>query len=246
MSATTNHLHTNLPQAVLETILTRLAALFLAGAGGDTATARQAAAQMLAAYHPETEEELCLAAGIVCFGFQSLEALSQAATPDMPLTRILRLRGGAVTLSRESDKARKRLDQLQNARQYAVPAKPRPESAVPKSAQLESAQPESAQPESAQPESPQPESAAQPQPKVANTLDLIQDTARIAEAAKASGLTWAQSHEKRQQDERIAASLKRAEARIAAQANPNTIGATPGHHSPIPAAQSPNPGAILR
>ncbi|WP_428538908.1 hypothetical protein [Rhodopila sp.] len=220
-SATTNRLHTNLPQAVLETILTRLAALFLAGAGGDPTAARHAAAQMLAAYHPETEDELYLAASVVSFGFQSLEALSQAATPDMPLTRILRLRGGAVTLSRESDKARKRLDQLRNARQQAVPAEPRPEPT----------QPELAPPEPAQPE-----------PKVAKALDLIQDTAQIAEAAKTSGLTWAQSHEKRQQDERIAASLKRAEARIAAQANATTL----GHHSPVPAAQSSSPGNCLR
>jgi hypothetical protein len=42
-----------LPGAILETIVTRLAALFLAGAAGDMTTARQAAAQMLSAYHSE-------------------------------------------------------------------------------------------------------------------------------------------------------------------------------------------------
>jgi hypothetical protein len=46
-----------LPGAILETIVTRLAALFLAGAAGDMTAARQAAAQMLSAYHSETEVE---------------------------------------------------------------------------------------------------------------------------------------------------------------------------------------------
>src|ERR1700759_1710292 len=79
---------------------------------------------MLAAYDPQTEDELRLAANIVCFSFQALEALGQAATPDMPLAKILRLRGGAVSLSRESHKAQRRLDQLQKARRQGIPAQP--------------------------------------------------------------------------------------------------------------------------
>jgi hypothetical protein len=150
---------------------------------------------------------LCLAASIVSFSFQSLEALSQAATPDMSLTRILRLRGSAVTLSRESDKARRRLDQLQNARQQGAAAETQPAS-------------------------------AQPEPKIEKALDLIQDTAELADAAQASGQTWTQAYENRQRDQRIAASLQRAEARAAAQANAATLAAMPGHHSPSPAPQA--------
>ena len=60
-----------LPGTILETILTPLGALFLAGAAGDMTAARQAAAQMLSAYHPETEDELRLAANIVGFSFPS-------------------------------------------------------------------------------------------------------------------------------------------------------------------------------
>jgi hypothetical protein len=111
-----------LSAAILDTILGRLAMLFLSGAAGDLTTARSAAAQMLAAYHPETEDELRLAAKIVGFSFHALEALGQAASPDMPLTRILRLRGSAVSLSRESHKAQRRLDQLLNARRTGSPA----------------------------------------------------------------------------------------------------------------------------
>jgi len=87
-------------------------------------TARQAALVMLGAYHPETEDELSLAAQIVSFSFQALEALSQAAAPDLPVTRVLRLRGGAVSLSRESAKAQRRLSQLQKDRRQGTQAEP--------------------------------------------------------------------------------------------------------------------------
>src|SRR5271170_8050747 len=120
-----------LPAAVLETILTHLAALFLTGAAGDMTAAGEAAAQMLSAYHPETEDELRLAANVISFSFQALEALGQAATPDMPLTRTLRLRGSAVSLSRESHKAQRRLDKLQTARRAGIPAATQPEPAQP-------------------------------------------------------------------------------------------------------------------
>ena len=112
---------TTFPAAIVETVLIRLTALFLTGAGGDTAAARHAALQMLGAYHPQTEDELRLAANIVCFSFQALEALSQAAAPDLPLTRILRLRSGAVSLSREAVKAERRLAQLQKTQHQAIP-----------------------------------------------------------------------------------------------------------------------------
>jgi hypothetical protein len=112
------------PAVVLETILTRLSALFLIGAAGDSEAARKAALQMLGAYRPETEDELSLAAQIIGFSFQALEALGQAAAPDLPVTRILRLRSGAVSLSRESTKAQLRLSQLQNSRRQPSPAQP--------------------------------------------------------------------------------------------------------------------------
>jgi hypothetical protein len=46
--------------AILDTILGRLALLFLSGADGDLPTARHAASRMLAAYHAETPDELRL------------------------------------------------------------------------------------------------------------------------------------------------------------------------------------------
>jgi hypothetical protein len=169
----------SLPAAILQTVLTTLAPLFLLAAGGDTDAARQAAAQMLAAYHPETEDELRLAASVVSFSFHALEALSQAAQPDLSLTRVLRLRGSAVSLSRESAKADRRLAQLQKARQQAIPAKTQP----------------------------------QPQP------EPCRPTVTIPETPKADAPAVTKTHEQHLIDLRIAASIKRAEARVAAYPN---------------------------
>jgi hypothetical protein len=126
-------LPTTFPAPILETVLARLAALFLTGAGDDPIAARQAAIEMLTAYDPQTPDELRVAANIVTFSFQALEALSQAATPDMPLNRILRLRGGAVTLNREAAKAERRLAELKKARQQLIQAQqPEPVQPAPK------------------------------------------------------------------------------------------------------------------
>ena len=170
---------TTISAAILETILIRLTALFLTGAAGNAITARHAASTMLAAYHPRTEDELRLAASIISFAFQALEALAQAATPNMPLARILRLRGSAVSLSRESSKAEHRLGQLQKARPAEIQSEP-----------------------------------AQPEPKIEKAAALIQDTGKIASAAKAKNLTWTQAYEQRQRDIRIAASVQKAQAKL--------------------------------
>ncbi len=125
---------------VLNTILARLAPLFMIGANGDAEAARHAALQMLGTYHPQTEAELTLAASIISFSLQALEALAQAAQPDLAVNRIIRLRGSAVSLSRESAKAQRSLTQLQKARQQAAPAEPQPETTVqPKTAQPQKA-----------------------------------------------------------------------------------------------------------
>lgn len=201
---------TIVPAAVLETILSHLAALFLTGAAGDTAAARDAASLMLDAYRPETENELRLAAKIVGFSFQAIQALGQAATPDVPLTRVFRLHSGAVSLSRASEKAERRLEQLQKARRQGVSVQPvetRPE-------------PVQAEPVQAEP--------VQAEPAIEKAIDLIEDTSKVAALAKSSGLTWTRGYDKRQQDLRIAASLQRAEARLAALANATATIQPPG------------------
>jgi hypothetical protein len=107
--------------AILDTVLGHLAGHFMGSTNNDLPTARHAASRMLAAYNAESEDELHLAADIVSFGFHALEALSEASAPELSLNNRLRLRGSAVSLSRESHKARRKLDQLQRARLTAAP-----------------------------------------------------------------------------------------------------------------------------
>jgi RNA 3'-terminal phosphate cyclase len=108
--------------AILDTVIGRLAVLFLTGAAGDMNAAREAGRQMLAAHNAETLGELTLAAEVISLQLHTLEALSYAADPQLSLNNILRLRGSAVSLSRESHKAQRKLDQLQAARRAGTTA----------------------------------------------------------------------------------------------------------------------------
>ncbi len=112
--------------AFLDKILTLLAPLFLTAAGGKLEVARDAVRSTLTCYNARTDEELRLAALIVAFSFGALDALSQAASPDLSLNQILRLRGNAVALSRASNKNEAALDQLheQDPAAEAEPAEP--------------------------------------------------------------------------------------------------------------------------
>ncbi|MDR3533425.1 MAG: hypothetical protein P4L90_23065 [Rhodopila sp.] len=185
-------LPTTIPQAILDTVLGRLALLFLTGAAGDPTVARHAASQMLAAYNVETEEELRLAAEIICFGFHTLEALSYASDPDLSLNKICRLRGSAVSLSRESHKAQRKLDQLQRQRRAGTPT---------------------------QPETPAPQPEPTPaRPRIDNALGLIEAERPAKQIiGKDGGKSWSQSFQKRQTARRIAENLKKNQAQHASE-----------------------------
>ena len=186
-------LPTTVARAILDTILGRLTSLFLTGANGDTIVARDAASQMLSAYHAETEEELGLAADIISCRFQTLEALSDAAQPDLSLNKVLRLRGGAVGLSREGHKSQRKLDQVQRDRRTG-----------------------------ARQSQPQPEAASAPMipdssPPTIDTADLIQMVRQASHTATKPGgeQSRAKSFQKRQTAKRIAENLKKHQARHA-------------------------------
>jgi hypothetical protein len=104
-----------LPRAYLLTILQQFAMMLLAACNGNLHDARKAAAETLKAFDPKTEAELRLVARIVGFNLQAGEALAQAAEPGMPITRVIRLRTGAVSLSREAQKAEQQLEKLRQA-----------------------------------------------------------------------------------------------------------------------------------
>jgi hypothetical protein len=187
-------LYSNLPAAILDTILGRLACLFLTGAAGDTIAARHAAGRMLAAYRPQTENELRLAAEIISFSFHALDALAQAADPDLSLSRKLRLRGSAVSLSRESHKSQRKLDQSQKASQAKTLAQP-------------------VETPTLQPDPVQHRTETAPAPS---------ETTREAFATgrKHGGQTWTQGYQQRLSAKRIADNLKRNQASAALQITP--------------------------
>jgi hypothetical protein len=185
---------TTLLPSILNTVLGRLALLFVSGANDDLTAARQAAAHMLAAYNPETEDELRLAAEVVTFSFHALEALSQASTPEMPLNKILRLRSGAVSLSRESHKAQHRLDQLQKTRREGIQP-----------------QPTTAQDEPVR-------------PPVERAIALIEATRpAIQPTRQNTAPIWSKSHQQREAARRIAQNLKTNQAAHAAMQPPVVI-----------------------
>ena len=173
---------------VLETILTHLALLFLTAAAGDPSAARGAAAQALAAYHAQTEEELRLASEILSFSLHALEALGQAADRELSLNRILRLRGSAVSLSREAHKAQRRLDQLQRARTAATQPQP----------QAQTDQP----------------AVSDEMPRAIAEAERIAKQVM----GKHSGMTWTQSYQKRILTQRMAENAKKNQAKYAAAA----------------------------
>jgi hypothetical protein len=168
--------------AILDTVLGHLAPHFLEAANGDLPTARHAASRMLAAHDAQTEEELHLATDIVSFGFHALEALSAAAATDLSLNQKIRLRGSAVSLSREAHKARRKLDQLKRARLTEAP-----------------------QPQPA-PEAPQPQDNP-----AANLIEFAKDAMQAA-AWPGGLKAWTMSQQQRRAAERITENLRRNKA----------------------------------
>jgi hypothetical protein len=183
-----------LPAAIRDMVLTRLAPLFQLGADDDLTAARQLAEEMVAAYGPESPDELHIAAEIVSFSAHALEALAQAAGPGLSLNQKLRLRGSAVSLSRESHKAQRKLDQLRKARRAG--ARPLP-AEIPAASEPVVAHAGTAPP------SPRPSPQTPPA------------------TSKPNALTWTQAYRQRQTAKRIAERLKKNQApHLAAMVEP--------------------------
>ncbi len=106
--------------AFLEEMVAHLLHLFIRGAGGEETAARYAVLSTLAAYDPEDEQELRLAAEIISFGFAALEALAKAMNPDLPLNAVLRLRGNANAAHRSGHQCQRTLDKLRKDRRTAA------------------------------------------------------------------------------------------------------------------------------
>lgn len=185
----------HIASAILEMVIGRLAILFRASAGGEIAAARHAVTQMLAGFRPETPDQLTLAAEIIAFHLQTLEALSDAAKPEMTLNQIIRLRGAAVALSREAHKARRKLDQLQRPRREKAKAAP---VQAPVEAPVQTPVAATVEPTNPAPANPNTTAPAAPKP-----------------AAVATAQTWSQSLQQRMKAQRKAEKLKKQQARQA-------------------------------
>jgi hypothetical protein len=105
-----------LPQAILDTILSRLALLFLSGAGDNMAVARDAVRQLQPGNRPRAQSR--------GRNHQPPNARAGRAQlrrqPRYGANKILRLRGSAVSLSREQHKAHRKLDQIQKVRRAGL------------------------------------------------------------------------------------------------------------------------------
>jgi hypothetical protein len=147
----------------LEEVLYTLLPTFFAGAGGNHAAARQAALAALAAYDPQNEQELRLAAQITQYSFASLDAIARSVDPDLPLNTVLRLRGNANALQRSANQCQRTLDRLRKERRQAQPAQATAEAPQPATSELRN-------PAEAAP-TPQPPAATPHSPAVMAGLD---------------------------------------------------------------------------
>jgi hypothetical protein len=121
--------------AFLDRILALLAPLFLAATGGDIEAARDAVRSTLASYQIRTDAELRLVALVIAFGFGALDALGKAASPELSLNQVMRLRSNATALSRAGHQNQAVLDRLRKQSPVAEPHPAEPD--LPTSAETE-------------------------------------------------------------------------------------------------------------
>jgi hypothetical protein len=112
---------TAISPAILTATIAQIALLFLS-AGIDQDTARDIVASLLADYNAQSNIELALAADIISFQHRARDMLGQCCDPELPLKTVLRMQGSAISLSREANKAQRRLDRLRKDRLTGDPA----------------------------------------------------------------------------------------------------------------------------
>jgi hypothetical protein len=105
----------NFSQHVINLVLTLLIPVILPLTGNDIEAAETLALDMLAEYEPRTIKELRAAAKVIGLSLASLQALSEAAEPNLPPARLIALRRWACTLSRSELQAHRNLEDLKRA-----------------------------------------------------------------------------------------------------------------------------------
>jgi hypothetical protein len=206
-------LPSHLSPTILSASISHIAPLFMAAAKVEEQAARAAVTDLLADYKPQTNEELTLAADIVHYRFLAMDNLARSSDPELSLTKVLRLRGSAVSLSREAHKAQRKLDKLQASRTTLIPEAGLAETILPKAGIPETApQPEPAPPAAAATGQPPPTPAELAALHVAR--DLLSGKKPSKPSKYGGGLNYAQQLSKRA----MVQTMKENAARIAAEA----------------------------
>jgi hypothetical protein len=98
---------------LINLIVTLLAPMFIAAAGGNTGRARVAALETLTSYQARSHASLVKVANIIAFGLATLGSLSLSMGDDLDIPAILRLRSNANALDRSTDRNERALKALQ-------------------------------------------------------------------------------------------------------------------------------------
>jgi hypothetical protein len=96
--------------ALLEAIVCFLTPLLVGGCSGDAGRARLGAIDTVAAYQARNRSELVKIGQIIGFGLMAMDNLRLSMTPDLPLSMVLRLRGGANALNRSAQQNTRALE----------------------------------------------------------------------------------------------------------------------------------------
>jgi hypothetical protein len=185
----------DLPDSLIETLILPLTALLLAASGNDNATAKANALKLIEVHDPTTVIELRLAVRIELFNIRANQTASEAGTRDLSPEIATRVTAGAISLTREADKAERRLEKLKTARPQAQ-EEPRTQSFSP---------------------------ASDPDPERESPLRdpqaVAEEIKQITVHAQANGLPFAKAYKQRKLEKRLALRQER-DARLQAASQP--------------------------
>jgi hypothetical protein len=114
----------HLPATLVRLLLIPLARFLLPTSDNDLNTAKANAQALIEDFDPRSTIEFRLAIRITLFSLEAASATAQASDPDRSVNQAIQLRKGAIALTREADKAERRLEQLRATRKQ--PEEPLP------------------------------------------------------------------------------------------------------------------------
>src|SRR3954453_4357934 len=101
-----------IPAAIADLVVGFLLPLSIGACGGDAQGAKATALRLLTEHHPRTGNELLLAGSAIGHRLRGLAMLARSAEPDLPPDAVDQAMKWACSLSRTSQQAQRRLDEL--------------------------------------------------------------------------------------------------------------------------------------